>query len=315
MNLKKTLKQNVYVFLAYTSTRDFLRKLLWSDKAFKLKTFRKTHGRNPNLENPKSFSEKLLWSSLNYRDDRFVRFADKYLVRKHVAEVIGEEYLIPIYDVFEDIKQMNISNYPNKFVLNATHGSNMILICNDKETFDYNNAKKLVNSWLHRNYYNRHREWHYKYIKPRVLCMENICDENGVPPLDYKFFCFDGKPYIVVLDIERFGDSTKRNVYDMNWKQVEGVSLTRPQVTDKEYQKPENFEKMKELAIKLAQGFEHVRVDLYNVNGKIYFGELTFLHAAAGILGKISPYSYNEELGDLFKLPKRNIDDWKYNGE
>lgn len=313
MNFRKLVKKNDFLFLVYTSIRDWMRLRLWNDCQFKVKLFKKTHGRNPNLIKPESFSEKLLWSSENYRDIRFVVYADKYAVREHVKKVIGEEYLIPIYDVFDDVNKMDISKYPKRFVLNATHGSNMILLCNDKDKFDEKHARKMVKSWLHRNYYERHREWHYNYIKPRVICMENISNADGVPPLDYKFFCFNGEPIIVALDIERFGDSTKRNIYDMGWNQVGGVSLTRPQVYDKQFPKPKNFDQMKEIVKKLAKGFEHVRVDLYNVDGKIYFGELTFLHAAAGILGKITPYEYNLKLGSYFKLPERNIDTWKFN--
>ena len=313
MNLKKLFKKNDFIYIYYTRIRDWMRLKIWTDLQFKVRLYKKTHGVKPDLNFPKTYTEKLLWSSENYRDIRFVVYADKYAVREHVKKVIGEEYLIPIYDVFDDVNKMDISKYPKRFVLNATHGSNMILLCNDKDKFDEKHARKMVKSWLHRNYYERNREWHYNYMKPRVMCIENISTADGTPPLDYKFFCFDGTPIVVVLDIERFSDSSKINVYDMDWKQIKGVSFTHPQTYDRDYPKPKNFDLMKEIVKKLANGFEHVRVDLYNVDGKIYFGELTFLHAGAGIMGKVNPYEYNLKLGSYFKLPKRNIDTWKFN--
>lgn len=315
MSVVKSLKKNVYFYIIYTRVRDWFRLKLWSDHEFKVKMFKKNHGKMPNLDNPVTFSEKLLWSSENYRDVRFIRYADKYLVRDYVKNIIGEDFLIPIYDVIDSVKGFDISKYPSRFVLNATHGSNMVMLCNDKTKFDINKAKKNIKSWLRRNYYERLREWNYNYIKPRILVMKHIGSEDGTPPVDYKFFCFNGKPFIVALDIDRFGHETKRNIYDMDWNNIEGVFLTRPQDYSKDYKKPENFELMKQIVVKLASGFEHVRVDLYNVGGKIYFGELTFLHSAAGVIGRIEPYEFNEKMGSLFKLPNRNVDDWSYEGE
>ena len=307
MTIKEIVKRNSFISNKLATIKRELFFYIKSDHNFKVKTFKKTHGRLPNLETPSSFSEKLLWSSENYRDSRFVWYADKYLVRQHVKKTIGEKYLIPIYDVIDDPNKLCLDKYPNRFVLNATHGSNMVILCNDKSTFDVKKAKRSVKSWLKENYYHQLREWHYNYIKPRVMVMEHIGAKDGTAPLDYKFFCFNGEPAIVTLDIDRFGDVSKRNVYNLDWNLIPDVSLTRPVDLDNIYPKPENFDEMKSIVKVLARGFEHVRVDLYNVDGKIYFGELTFLHAAAGILGKITPYSYNEELGKLFTLPQRNM--------
>lgn len=289
-----------------------LDRILYNDLQFKINVYTKKHGRMPNLDNPSSFTEKLLWSSMNYRDERFVTFADKFMVREHIKTVLGEEYLIPLYDVVDNAEDLNFDKYPQKFVLNATHGSNMVVICSDKDEFNRETAIKKGKSWLKTNYYNVNREWHYNYIKPRILVMQNICSTNGTPPWDYKFFCFNGKPYIVALDLERFGKESKRNIYDMDWHQVEGVKISRPQDYITNYPKPKKFELMKELCEKLASGFSHVRVDFYNVDGKIYFGELTFLHAAAGISGNITPWDFDLKMGELFELPERNVDTWKF---
>lgn len=312
MSLKKLIKKNLFLSAFIRDVRDYVYRKMYDDTQFKIKFYKKTHGREPNLKNPQSYTEKMLWSSINYRDKRFVDYADKFLVRNHVKELIGEEFLIPIYDVVEDVDQLKFDNYPDKFVLNATHGSNMVMLCDKKNNFNVRNARSAVNIWLHTNYYHRFREWNYNYIKPRVVVLKNLCDEKGVPPVDYKFFCFSGKPVVVALDIDRFGDETKRNVYDMNWKRLDSVKITRPQDTSKKYNKPDNFELMINLAEKLSDGFEHVRVDFYNVNGKIYFGELTFLHSAAGLTGNITPWAFDVEMGSYYHLPQRNIDSWSF---
>lgn len=314
MSLKSKLKKFPALVWAIKRARSLALQIVYSDLKFKARIYRRVHGRDPDMQNPQSFTEKLMWSSENYRDDRFVEYADKYLVRKHVASVIGEEYLIPLYDVVDKASDLDFDKYPNRFVLNATHGSNMVILCNDKSKLDLTYARKTANTWLHRNYYHDFREWHYKYIKPRVLVTQNISSADGTPPWDYKFFCFGGKPFVVGLDLDRFGGVTMRNVYDMNWVQMKDVRITRPQDFTHEYPVPKNFELMKTLAEKLAQGFEHVRVDFYNVDGKIYFGELTFLHAASGINGNISPWEFDLEMGRLFNLPKRNISSWQYKG-
>lgn len=288
--------------------------IMYNDEQFKVRTYTSRHQRCPDLTNPSSFTEKLLWSSMNYRDDRFVTCADKFLVREFVKERIGNEYLIPLYDVVDDIKSLNFDVYPNKFVLNATHGSNMVILCNDKQSFDVAKANKVMKRWLRTNYYRVNREWHYNYIKPRVLVMQNISNVDGTAPWDYKFFCFNGEPYVVALDLERFGNSSKRNVYDMDWKQIKGVKISRPQDFENEYPMPQNFSLMKDLCRVLAKDFDHVRVDFYNVDGKIYFGELTFLHAAAGISGNITPWEFDLKLGEKFQLPKRNVDTWSFGG-
>ena len=312
MFLKNAIKKIPGVINLAIKLESLYKTIMYNDEQFKIKVYTSRHGRRPDLKNPLSFTEKLLWSSMNYRDDRFVTYADKYLVRKYVQEKIGEEYLIPIYDVTDDINSLNFDLYPNKFVLNATHGSNMVILCNDKCDFDVNVANKKMKKWLKTNYYKVNREWHYNYIKPRILVMQNISNDDGTAPWDYKFFCFNGEPYIVALDLERFGKSTKRNVYDMNWKQIDGVKISRPQDFTNEYPMPKNFSLMKELCKKLAKDFEHVRVDFYNVNGKIYFGELTFLHAAAGISGNITPWEFDLKLGGMYQLPKRNVDTWSF---
>ena len=315
MNIRAALKRKALLITYVRQLRDRINLFLFDDLSFKVKKYHKTHGRTPNLENPQSYTEKMLWSSENYRDNRFVWYADKYLVREHVKRIIGEQFLIPLYDVVDNARQLDFEKYPNRFVLNATHGSNMVMLCNDKADFDEKKAKAVVKMWLRSNYYYSFREWHYKYIKPRVIVMQNIASPDGTPPWDYKFFCFNGKPVIVSLDLERFGNISKRNIYDMEWNQMKDIRVSRPQDFTKTYPKPQNFDLMKELAEKLSKEFEHVRVDFYNIDGKIYFGELTFLHAAAGVVGNITPWEFDLKLGEYYQLPPRNIEGWKYAGE
>ncbi len=263
--------------------------------------FKKRLGYSVNIKSPKTFNEKIQWLKLNYRQRLMTIAADKYEVRKYVEKVIGQEYLIPIWTVFEDYAEINDESLPESFALKATHGSGWNIICHDKSVIDINELKKKVKRWQKTNYYYFGKEWAYKDIKPRIVCERLILDENKKSPADFKFFCFGGNPKYVQIDIDRF-ENHRRIFYNTKWEKQE-FGLEYP-TTDKQVEQPDNLEKMLEVAGKLSEGFPFVRVDLYNLNGKIYFGELTFYPGNG--FEKFSPKTIDLEFGELINLPKGN---------
>lgn len=240
---------------------------LWYFKRFK---------RFPNLKNPQTFTEKLQWLKLNYREPLFTTLVDKYEVKKHVADIIGEEYLIRTLGVWDKFDDIDFDSLPDKFVLKCTHDSGGNVICRDKATLDKDKARAKIEKSLNTNYYYFGREWPYKNLKPRIIAEEYIEDFSGSGTLkDYKFFCFNGKAYCIDHCVGRETGNTKHYFFDRNWefKKYNEKSLEIPE--NLTLPKPENFDKMIELAETLSKGFPFIRVDLYNSEGTIYFGEYT----------------------------------------
>lgn len=270
------------------------------------KEYKKKTGYELNLENPKTYTEKMQWSKLYDNTSIKTELTDKHLVREWVSKIIGPEYLIPVYGVWENISDINFKELPNAFVLKANHASGWNIVVKDKSTFDYHLAKKKFDKWLNKNYaYVYGLQLHYKNITPRIVCEKYIEDSSG-ELVDYKFMCFDGKVYYCWLDVGRFQDH-RRNVYNTDWELQPWIQHEY-QNTDYPIEKPKNFEKMIEIAEKLCQNFSHVRVDLYNVDGKIYFGEMTFTNGSGYEM--IYPNEYNYTLGNLWNLPfKQNGDE------
>ncbi|MCR4892432.1 MAG: glycosyl transferase [Lachnospiraceae bacterium] len=259
--------------------------------------YKKCTGRRLNLKNPKTFSEKLQWLKLYYRNPKMSRYSDKYLVRKYVASQIGAEYLVPMLGLWNSFDEIDLDSLPNKFVLKATHGSKMNIIVEDKEHFDRADARKKMNQYLKTNFaFSFGYQLHYSPIRPRIIAEEYI--ENDGDLLDYKILAFHGKAAYIWIDSGRY-TGHHRNIYDFDWKPAP-FTIEFPK-REEEFPRPENLEKMKELAERLAKGFPAVRVDFYNQNGKILFGELTFTTGSGQ--EKIVPYRYDRILGDMMKLP------------
>lgn len=257
-------------------------------------------------DNPKTFTQKLNWLKINFRDPVLTTIVDKYLVRDYVKDIIGEEYLIPLYGVYsssEDIKR-DLDNLPNKFVIKGNNGSGYNIICSDKDKLDWNKAFKLIDIWLGTSHYLRAREWPYKNVKPLMVVEEFLKPKEGIL-VDYKFYAFDGDvKYVGVTFIDNENHLSYRNNYDIDFNLLKDVQIgfrNNPNVTDK---KPENYEKMLEIARTLSKGFPHLRVDLYNVDGKIYFGELT-VYPGGGTDRLMKPEGLEEKMGSYIKLMKR----------
>jgi len=244
-----------------------------------------------NLENPQTFNEKILWLKLNYRNELGNIVADKYAVREYVSQRIGEKYLIPMINVFPSPLNIDFNKLPNKFVLKPNHGSGMVILCNNKTELNRDEAMKKLLSWEKINYYYHGREWQYDGIKPLVVCEEML--ESDEPLADFKFFCFNGVPKYVQVDFDRFTYHT-RAFYDMSWKKQKFSTLYP--LSEKEMPVPFNLKEMKEIASTLSKDFIFTRVDLYNVNNKVYFGEITLHHGGGN--EPFNPFEYDKQIGN-----------------
>ncbi|WP_281542522.1 ATP-grasp fold amidoligase family protein [Maribacter aestuarii] len=216
---------------------------------------------------------KIIWQNLYDRAPIYTKLVDKFAVREYVTTKIGGQYLNTLYGVYENVEAIDFENLPASFVLKGTHGADMILICRDKSQFDIANAKQTMNKWLKTNFYERWGEHAYKNVPPRIICEQYLENENESAVVDYKFHCFHGEPKHIQIDRDRFINHTL-NFYDHDWNRLP-FGLWYPQ-SDEDLPKPKNLEVMVELARTLSNEFKFVRVDFYNVDGKIYFGEMTF---------------------------------------
>lgn len=260
-------------------------------------------GKKLNLKNPKTFNEKLQWLKLYNRDPLYTKLVDKYEVRKYIAETIGEQYLIPLIGVWNTFDEIDFSKLPNEFVLKCTHDSGGIIICKDKTKLDIEEVKNKIEKSLRRNYYYEWREWPYKNVKPRIICENLIKDKEMDDLCDYKFFCFSGEVKYCQVIRDRNSSETI-DFYDLDWNIVEFTGLHEPNNpyphSKKIYKEPKRYKEMIEIAQKLAGDASFVRVDLYLVDNKIFFGELTF-YPFAGI-GVFEPDEWNLIMGEYIKL-------------
>lgn len=278
------------------SVRGFFR-FLSDEKYLKLLYFSYLN-KKLNLKNPKSFNEKIQWLKLNDRNVIYNKLVDKYEVRKFVKEKIGEEYLIPEIGVYDNFKEIDFSKLPNKFVLKCTHDSGGIFICKDKNKLDINKLEKSVKKRLKKNFYYNCREWPYKDVRPRIICEKYMSEEDGTDLKDYKIFCFNGEAKLIQVDINRFINH-KRNFYDLDWN-YKDISIQYPKDPNIRIKKPKNLDNMIKLSEKLSKKFPHVRIDFYNINGRIYFGEITLYHEAG--FGKFDSEEFGLEMGNWINL-------------
>lgn len=273
-----------------------------SDKQYIKIRFRCIMGKKLNLDNPVTYNEKLQWLKLYNRRPEYTQMVDKYAVREYVKEKIGEEYLIKLLGVWDKADEIDFDSLPNQFVLKCTHDSGGIVICEDKSKLDIEKAREKIDCFMHRNFYSLHREWPYKNVIPRIIAEEYMVDESGYELKDYKFFTFDGKVNAMFIATNRnSADETCFDFYDRDFNHLPIIN-GHPNSKEK-ILKPVNYEKMIALAEELGKGIPHVRVDFYNINGKIYFGEMTFFHWSG--LKKFEPEKYDKIFGDWISLPNK----------
>lgn len=241
---------------------------------YKFKTFM---GYSLNLNNPKTFNEKLQWLKLYDRRPEYTKMVDKYKVREYISEKIGEEYLIPLLGIWDSPDDIDFDSLPNKFVLKCNHDSGGLSICRDKKNFDANIAKKKLKKSLKTNYYYSGREWPYKNVPRKIIAEKYMVDDSNSDEFtDYKFFCFNGYVDCVMVCLDRNSGDPKFYFFDKDWKLKRLNKRGKEAPKDFTIPKPECIAEMFEIASKLSEGFPFVRVDLYQSYGKIYFGEMTF---------------------------------------
>lgn len=255
-------------------------------------------GKFPNLENPKTYNEKLQWLKFNDIHPEYTRLVDKYEAKEYVREILGEEYIIPTLGVWDCFDEIDFSRLPNQFVLKTTHDSGGVVVCTDKEHLNLSAARKKLERSLRHNFYYEHREYPYKDVKPRIIAEKYMVDESGTELKDYKFFCFDGKVKMLFVATDRSIGDVKFDFFDPQFNHLP-FKQGHPWA-DKPIAKPTGFEKMLQISEKLSAGFRHVRVDLYDINGQIYFGELTFFHFSGDV--PFEPEEWDYTVGSWLRV-------------
>lgn len=277
-----------------------------SDEAFLKKEFRYSMGKALNLENPQTYNEKLQWLKLYDRKTIYNTMVDKYEAKKYVADIIGEEYIIPTLGVWDKFEDIDFDKLPEQFVLKCTHDSGGLSICRDKSKFDKKKAEKKIKRSLKKNFYWSGREWPYKDVKPRIIAEVYMDDEAEAKGLtDYKFFCFNGEAKLLYVSqgLENH-DTASISFYDMNGEEMP-FHRKDFKPMKKGYKVPSSFDEMTRLANQIAQKVQSpfVRVDLYSVRGSIYFSEITF-YPCSGMV-PFEPEEWDKTLGDWITLPEK----------
>ena len=309
------LKRNKGLFMASVLMR---LNFLFPDKLYLTLLYRLKMGYWIDWKNPKTFSEKLQWLKLYNRKPEYTTMVDKYAVKEYVAKLIGEEYVIPTLGVWDRPEDIDWDSLPQKFVLKTTHGGggSGVVICKDKATFNKDAAvaklKKSLNGCIYKSY----REWPYKNVKKRVIAEafleESNPDKNNTDLPDYKFYCFNGEPIYCQVIRDRRSKETI-DFYDMEWHHMPFVGLNpvvdnglNPVVDNglNPVAKPVNFCDMMDICTKLSKDIPFSRIDLYVIDDKIFFGEITFYPASG--MGIFTPIEWNEKLGSMIKLPFEN---------
>lgn len=284
--MNKHLKRNIKYFLRFIPDKTYLK--LYYFAVFKKKL---------NLANPCTFNEKLQWLKLYDKKDIYITMVDKYEVKKYVSDIIGEEFIIPTIGIYDSFDEIDFDKLPNQFVLKCTHDSDGIIIVNDKAKFNIKESKKLINKCLKRNYFYSGREWPYKKVKPRIIIEKYMGDNLA----DYKFFTFNADVKCVLLCTDR-KKNLKETFLDTNW---EIMPFKRPNHDiEEKAQKPKQLKNMIKFAKKLSKNIPFLRVDFYEIDGKIYFGELTFFPASG--LNKFEPKEWDSKLGEWIQLPRED---------
>ena len=274
-------------------------RLLPDKTALKIQ-YRNVFLRKLDLENPKTFNEKLQWLKLYNRRPEYTTMVDKYEAKKYVASIIGEEYIIPTLGVYDSFDEIDFDALPEQFVLKCTHGSGDVVICRDKQTFDKESARSKLTRALKTDYYKIGREWPYKNVPRRIIAEKYMTPSGSDDINDYKFFCFDGKPEMLFVATNRTVDC-KFDFFDMDFNHLD-IENIHPRASQC-ILKPLQFELMKDLAAKLSNGLCAARIDFYEIGNEVFFGEITLFHA--GGFSIFHPDEWDLKLGNMIVLPER----------
>ncbi|WP_163182666.1 ATP-grasp fold amidoligase family protein [Neobacillus sedimentimangrovi] len=256
-------------------------------------------GKKLNLVNPQTFNEKIQWLKLYDRNPSYTRLVDKYEVKSFVKEKIGSKYVVPTYGCWDSFEEIDFDKLPQQFVLKCTHDSGGLVICKDKQKMDLNKAKEKINKSLKRKFYLYGREWVYKDVKPRIIAEKYLVDESGDQLKDYKFFCANGKPVLMYVASDRMID-TKFDFFDVKTFKHIPVKNGHEMAGEKSLTKPKYYEEMVELATILSENIPFVRVDFYESEDSVFFGEMTFYHMCG--FAPFEPKKYDYQFGQLIDL-------------
>lgn len=269
------------------------------DRQYLKLRYRASFNRKLNLSNPQTFNEKLQWIKLYDRDPIFTTMVDKYEAKNYVAEIIGEEYIIPTLGVWDRFNDIDFLKLPDQFVLKCTHDSGGLVICKDKNKLNIERARTKIERSLKSSYYRWGREWPYKDVKPRIIA-EQYMSNNGKALDDYKVHNFDGVPKLILICSDRFSESgLKEDFYDENWQHLDMYRISHPSSTNIA-EKPGCLDEMLKLSKRLANGTSFLRTDFYEIDGKLYLGELTFFPASG--LQPYRPDEWDYKMGQWITL-------------
>lgn len=282
--------------LQYLGTAGYLKWI--PDELYLKMLYKFSMGVSLNLENPQRYTEKLQWIKLYDRRPEYTMMVDKYAVRGFVAERIGEEYLIPLLGVWDSPDDINFNELPDQFVMKCNHDSGGIIICKDKSKLDFEEKRRFLKRRMKQSFFWAAREWPYKNIPRKVIAEKYMEDESGYELKDYKFFCFDGRCKAIFIATDR-GIDTRFDFYDPDFNHL--PIKNGHENAEKPIVKPDGWEKMIQLAETLSEGIPQVRVDLYNIYGRPYFGEMTLFHY--GGKKPFEPDEWDYIFGEWIHLP------------
>lgn len=274
------------------------------DKILK-KMFKIWVGYDLNLSKPITYQEKMQWLKLHDRKDLYTIMADKIKMKDFVSQKIGEKYVVPIIACWDSPKEIEVDKLPNQFVLKCNHNSGTgMYICKDKSSMRIGTIKKNLEKGMKEDYFTYAREWPYKNIERKVFAEKYLENNDGSEITEYKVLCFEGKAKLVELILNRFKGNATQDFYTPDWVKTEIYENDIPP-SDNEFVRPENLSRIIELSEILAEGIHHLRVDWYEVNGKIYVGELTFFDG--GGFSLFYPQKYNEIIGSWIQLESEEM--------
>lgn len=269
------------------------------DKLYLTLLYRLTFKKVISWSKPLTFNEKLNWLKINFKDEKCIRVVDKSTVKGYVSSVIGNEYIIPTYKEWDNPNDISLDELPERFVLKTNHDSGTVIVCNNKKTLDLEAVKISLQKALNTDFSRTFREWPYQFVRRKIIAEQFLEADNQGDLRDYKFFCFNGEPKFLKVDFNR-NVKHRANYYSLTWQLLSFGEAICPPDYNCIIQQPKNFDLMVVLARKLSLGFPFVRIDFYNIDGKIYFGEMTLFPAAG--FGRFIPDSADLEIGHLLDL-------------
>lgn len=289
-------------FRLYWKLEKFMSFDWMSDEAYIRMKYHAAMDKKLNLKNPRTFNEKLQWLKLYDRNPLYTQLVDKQGVKEYVADKIGEQYVIPTLGVWDSFDDIDFEMLPNQFVLKCTHDSGGVVIVTDKAKFDCLGAKKKIEDSLAVEFYKTGREWPYKNVPHRIIAEQYMIDERLGELKDYKFFCFNGEPkyLFIASDRNKGKQEVKFDYFDIDFNRLPLRQAAHPNSTY-DIERPKTYHEMVRIAAELSKGIPQVRIDLYEVNGHVYFGEYTFFHH--GGMVPFVPEEYDYIWGDQITLP------------